>query len=69
MEKTRFLAISSQHVLITGAAGNIGSQAVREFLGRLVQCFYVQCEHFYQVERDKLLDVVNYAHVMKVLYM
>jgi len=28
-----FLSIDGLHVLVTGAAGGIGSQAVKEFLG------------------------------------
>ncbi|QKX61925.1 uncharacterized protein TRUGW13939_09081 [Talaromyces rugulosus] len=32
MDQTAYLAISGRHVFITGAAGSIGSQAVREFL-------------------------------------
>lgn len=39
MDKTTFLAINGRHVFITGAAGSIGSQAVREFLGKSGQCF------------------------------
>lgn len=29
-----FLGLEGQHVFITGAAGAIGSEAIREFLGR-----------------------------------
>lgn len=36
--KPSFLGLDGLHVFVTGAAGGIGSQAVREFLGK---CLYV----------------------------
>lgn len=35
-----FLGLEGLHVFITGAAGGIGSQAVREFLGSFVRSFH-----------------------------
>lgn len=46
MSKTEFLAINGRHVFITGAAGSIGSQTVREFLGTSAQCFHTWHRRF-----------------------
>jgi NAD(P)-dependent dehydrogenase (short-subunit alcohol dehydrogenase family) len=35
-----FLALEGKHVLITGAAGGIGSAAVKEFLGTGIPIFF-----------------------------
>lgn len=41
LSRRSFLGLEGQHVFITGAAGAIGGEAVREFLGRclIVVCF------------------------------
>jgi hypothetical protein len=42
LPRRSFLGLEGQHVFITGAAGAIGGEAVREFLGvfnSLVACF------------------------------
>lgn len=38
LSRRSFLGLEGQHVFITGAAGAIGGEAVREFLGRSMIC-------------------------------
>lgn len=47
-----FLGLEGLHVFITGAAGGIGGQAVKEFLGR----YYISCLSLYVCTFENLLD-------------
>jgi hypothetical protein len=58
-----FLGLEGLHCFITGAAGGIGGQAVKEFLGKPYKGFYLYIELIFS------LPIRQIAIVHKCLYL